>query len=52
MLPPNAAVEWLAPLIRIPIPRAQISVRISAVVAKVSRFTLCIQVDSGMLTSD
>ena len=52
VLPPNAAVEWLAPLIRIPIPHAQISGRISIVLSKVRRFTHCIQADSGMLTSN
>ena len=51
VLPPNAAVEWLAPLIRIPIPHAQISGRISTILSKVRRFTQCIQADSGMLTS-
>jgi hypothetical protein len=52
VLPPNAAVEWLAPLIRIPIRHAQISGRISTVLSKVRRFTQCIQADSGMLTSN
>jgi hypothetical protein len=49
-LPPNTAVEWLAPLIHIPIARAQISGRILTVFSKFSRFTHCIDADSGMLT--